>query len=129
MDSQFNSLIQSYSSNFVQYKVTGNQSYQNGYIAAQQGLDSIISELQAEVDSGKAQIAAFYKSGVEQKIKSVDAKNRKLQRGILGEKDEIAAAKIRTEKPAPSPSPPTVSSTQYIALGVLGATIVGLLIV
>jgi len=129
MDSQFNSLIQSYSSNFVQYKVTGNQSYQNGYTAAQQGLDSIIRELQAEVDSGKAQIADFYKSGVEQKIKSVDAKNRKLQRGILGEKDEIEAAKIRNEKPAPSPSPPPISTTQYIALGVLGATIVGLLIV
>ena len=126
MDSQFNSLIQSYSSNFVQYKVTGNQSYQNGYTAAQQGLDSIISELQAEVKSGKAQIADFYKSGVEQTVKSLDAKNRKLQRGIITEKDEIAAAKIRNEKPALSPVPPTVSTVQYIAIGVLGAAIVGL---
>lgn len=129
MDSQFNSLIQSYSSNFVQYKVTGNQSYQNGYTAAQQGLDSIISELQSEVNSGKAQIADFYKLGVEQKVKSLDAKNRKLQRGIITEKDDIAAAKIRNEKPTPSPSPPNVSTAQYIALGVLGATIVGLLMV
>jgi hypothetical protein len=126
MDSQFNSLIQSYSSNFVQYKVTGNQSYQNGYTSAQQGLESIISQLQAEVDSGKAQIADFYKSGIEQKIKAVDGKNRKLQRGIIGEKDEIAAAKIRNEKPAPAPSPPPVSTGQYIALGVLGATMLGL---
>ena len=126
MDSQFNSLIQSYSSNFVQYKVTGNQSYQNGYIAAQQGLDSIINELQSEVDSGKAQISAFYKSGIEQKIKSFDANNRKLQRGLISEKDEIVASKIRNESPAPSPSPPSVSTTQYIALGVLGATILGL---
>ena len=124
MDSQFNSLIQSYSSNFVQYKVTGNQSYQNGYIAAQQGLDSIINELQAEVNSGKAQIADFYKSGVEQKVKSLDANNRKLQRGILSEKDDIVAANIRNEQPAPSPTPPSVSTIQYIALGVLGATIV-----
>jgi hypothetical protein len=126
MDSQFNSLIQSYSSNFVQYKVTGNQSYQNGYIAAQQGLDSIISELQAEINSGKAQIADFYKSGVEQKVKSLDAKNRKLQRGIITEKDDITAAKIRGEQPAPPPTPPTVSTDQYIAIGVLGAVIVGL---
>ena len=126
MDSQFNSLIQSYSSNFVQYKVTGNQSYQNGYTAAQQGLDSIISELQAEVNSGKSQIADFYKSGVEQKVKSLDAKNRKLQRGIITEKDDITAAKIRGEQPAPPPTPPTVSTDQYIAIGVLGAVIVGL---
>ena len=126
MDSQFNSLIQSYSSNFVQYKVTGNQSYQNGYTAAQQGLDSIISELQSEVNSGKAQIADFYKSGVEQTVKSLDAKNRKLQRGIVTEKDEIEAAKIRNEQPTPAPSPPTISTAQYIALGVLGAAIVGL---
>lgn len=125
MDSQFNSLIQSYSSNFVQYKVTGSQSYQNGYTAAQQGLDSIISELQSEVNSGKAQIADFYKSGVEQTVKSLDAKNRKLQRGIITEKDDIAAAKIRNEQPAPAPSLPTVSTTQYIAVGVLVATILG----
>jgi len=126
MDSQFNSLVQSYSSNFVQYKVTGNQSYQTGYTAAQQGLDSIISELQAEVNSGKAQIADFYKSGVEQKVKSLDAKNRKLQRGIITEKDDIVAAKIRGEQPAPPPTPPTVSTVQYIAIGLLGAAIVGL---
>jgi CHASE3 domain sensor protein len=124
MDSQFNSLVQSYSSNFVQYKVTGNQSYQNGYIAAQQGLDSIISELQSEVNSGKAQIADFYKSGVEETVKSLDAKNRKLQRGIITEKDEIEAAKIRNEQPAPQPSLPIVTTTQYIVLGVLGAAIV-----
>jgi protein-arginine kinase activator protein McsA len=126
MDSQFNSLIQSYSSNFVQYKVTGNQSYQNAYTAAQQGLDSVINELQAEVNSGKAQIADFYKSGVEQKIQSIDAKNRKLQRGIITEKDEIAAAKIRNQQPASPPTSSTVSTSQYIAIGVLGAAIVGL---
>uniref|UniRef100_A0A6C0EQB1 t-SNARE coiled-coil homology domain-containing protein n=1 Tax=viral metagenome TaxID=1070528 RepID=A0A6C0EQB1_9ZZZZ len=122
MDSQFNSLIQSYSSNFVQYKVTGNQSYQNSYTSAQQGLDSIINDLQSEVNSGKAQISAFYKSGIEEKIKSTDAKNRKLQRGILSEKDEIAGAKIRNEKPASTP----VSTGQYIALGVLAVTMLGL---
>lgn len=124
MDSQFNSLIQSYSSNFVQYKVTGNSSYRNGYTAAQEGLDSILNQLQAEVDSGKAQISAFYKSGIEEKLKTVDANNRKLERGILSEKDDIVAANIRNEHPMPSPSSPYVSTSQYIVLGVLGATIV-----
>lgn len=126
MDSQFNSLIQAFSSNLVQYKVTGNSSYKNGYTAAQEGLDSIIDHLKNEVNSGKDQISSFYKSGIEQKIKSVDAKNRKLQRGIITEKDEIEAAKIRNEHPMPSPSAPSVSTGQYVALGVLGATMLAL---
>ena len=128
MDSQFNSLVQSYSSNYVQYKVTGNPSYQNGYTAAQQGLDTILGQLQDEVNSGKQQIAAFYKSGVEQKITDLNLKNRKLQRGILTEKDDIAAATIRGEQPVPAPVA-TVTTSQYIALGLLGVTMVVLMVV
>jgi len=119
MDSQFNSLVQSYSSNYVQYKVTGNPSYQNGYAAAQQGLDSIVGQLREEVHSGKEQISAFYKSGVDQKIASLNMKNRKLQRGILTEKDDIAAATIRGE---PSLVASSITTSQYVALGVLGLT-------
>lgn len=126
MDSQFNSLIQSYSSNYVQYKVTGNPSYQNGYSAAQQGLDSIVGQLKEEIDSGKEQISAFYKSGVDQKITSLNMKNRKLQRGILTEKDDIAAATIRGGQPTLMVST-SISTSQYIALGVLGLTMVALM--
>lgn len=129
MDNQFNSLVQSYSSNYVQYKVTGNPSYLYGYTAAQQGLDTIIGQLQDQVDSGKQQIATFYKSGVEQKITDLNLKNRKLQRGILTQKDDIEAAKIRGEQPAPPPTPAPVSTSQYIALGVLGLTMVVLMVV
>lgn len=124
MDSQFNSLVQSYSSNYVQYKVTGNNSYQNGYTSAQQGLDTIIGQLQAEVNSGKQKISNFYKSGIEQKITDLNLKNRKLQRGILTEKDDIVAAKIRGEPP---PTSPPVSTSQYVAIGVLGITMVVLM--
>ena len=123
MDSQFNSLIQSYSNNYVQYKVTGNTSYQTAYTSAQQGLDSIIGQLQNAVNSQKSQIAKFYKSGVEQKLTDLQHRNRFLQRGIVSEKDEITAAKMRSETPAPTP---TVQTWQYIALGVLGATAIGL---
>jgi hypothetical protein len=124
MDSQFNSLAQSYSSNYVQYKVTGNPSYQNGYSAAQQGLDTIVGQLKEEVDSGKEQISAFYKSGIDQKITSLNMKNRKLQRGILAEKDDMVAATIRGEQPIPLPP---ISTSQYVALGVLGLTMVVLM--
>jgi hypothetical protein len=125
MDSQFNSLVQSYTSNYVQYKVTGNNSYQNGYTSAQQGLDTIIGQLQAEVNSGKQKISNFYKSGIEQKITDLNLKNRKLQRGILTEKDDIVAAKIRGEPP---PTSPPVSTSQYVAIGVLGITMVILMV-
>jgi len=126
MDSQWNSLLQSYNSNFVQYKVTGNQKYKNSYISAQEGLDSILSQIKSDVDSGKAQMSAFYKSGVEQKIIDLQLRNRKLQRGIVSEKDDIAAAKIRNEHPASTTSPSSISTSQYIAIGVLGVTLAGL---
>jgi len=126
MDSQFNSLIQSYNSNYVQYKVTGNPSYQNGYTSAQQGLDSILSQLQQEVDAEKTRISDFYKSGIEETMNSLQQKNRKLQRGIVSEKDDIVAAEMRNTHAMPSPSPPMLTTTQYVALGVLGTAIVGL---
>lgn len=126
MDSQFNSLIQSYNSNYIQYRVTGNQTYQSGYTSAQQGLDSILSQLQQEVDAEKSRISDFYKSGIEQTMNTLQQKNRKLQRGIVSEKDDIVAAEMRNTHPLPPPSTPMLTTTQYIALGVLGATILGL---
>lgn len=125
MDSQFNSLIQSYSNNYIQYKVTGNTSYQTAYMSAQQGLDSIIGQLQNTVNAQKGQISAFYKSGVEQKLTELEQRNRFLQRGIVSEKDEITAAQMRSETPPPAATP-TIQTWQYIALGVLGATAIGL---
>lgn len=125
MDNQFNSLIRSYSDNYVQFKVTGNSNYQNGFTSAQQGLDSIISQLQSQVDAQKQQIADFYKSGVEQKITDLEQRNRFLQRGIVSEKDEITAAQMRSETPQTTSSP-SIRSWQYVALGVLGITAVGL---
>lgn len=126
MDSQFNSLLRSYSDNYIQFKVTGNSAYKTGYTAAQQGIDSIISQLQTTVDSEKQQIADFYKSGVEQKVLDLDQRNRFLQRGIVSEKDEVVAANMRSSS-AVSPSL-TIQPWQYITLGVLGVMSVGLMI-
>lgn len=126
MDSQFNSLVQSYSSNYVQYKITGKESYRQGYTASQQGLDSILSQLQKQVDSQKASISDFYKSGVEQKLIETEAENRMLQRGILTEKDLMKAAELRQESSVPAPSPPIITTPQIIALSVFGAIALGL---
>jgi len=125
MDSQFNSLISSYNSNYVQYKITGNPSYQTAYTAAQQGLDSIISSLQEEINGEKQNISDFYKSGVEQKLNTLRATSKKLQRGIVSENDVIAASKIRNAQPSP-PAPVSITTTQYVLLGVSGALMLGL---
>lgn len=120
MDSQFNKLRQSYSDNYIQYKVTGNSSYQNAYTSAQQGLESIISQLKDSVDTEKKDMSNFYKSGIEQKLQQLDSNNKLLQRGILSEKDDIIASQLR--KSSPPPSSPTISTTQYVLLGGLVAT-------
>jgi len=122
MDSQFNKLRQSYSDNYIQYKVTGNSSYQNAYTSAQQGLESIISQLKDSVNTEKKDMSDFYKSGIEQKLQQLDSNNKLLQRGILTEKDDIIASQLR--KSSPPPSSPTISTTQYVLLGGLVATMV-----
>lgn len=124
MDSQFNSLLRSYSDNYVQFKVTGNATYQNGYSAAQQGLDSIISQLQTAVDAQKQQIGDFYKSGVEQKLVDLEQRNRFLQRGLVSERDEIVAAQMRAETPPPGAL--SIQTWQYVTLGALGIMAIGL---
>lgn len=124
MDSQFNSLIQSYHDNYVQYKITGNQSYKKAYETAELGLDRLVGGLQKEVDTQRKEFADFYKSGVEQKLLEQDQHNRLLQRGIVREKDEIEAAKLRSSGTVVSSN--SVSTTQYVSLGVLGAIAVGL---
>lgn len=124
MDSQFNSLLQSYNSNFVQHKVTGNSSYQQGFLAAKQGLDEIVSELEKEVSAEKQSISDFYKSGVEQKMTELEQNNRKLQRGIMAEKDQEIASKTRSDYPASFQV--QISTAQYVSVGVLGVIALGL---
>jgi hypothetical protein len=125
MDSQFNSLIQSYNTNYVQFKVTGNPSYQNSYTSAQEGLNSIITDLENQVNEQKASISDFYKSGVEQNLNNLQAKNRKLQRGILMQKDDITAANMRSQQYSPSILS-IVTTGQYVTIGVLAVTMIGL---
>ena len=124
MDSQFNSLTQSFNSNYIQYKVTGNPSYQAAYTSAQDGLNSIIQTLQNEISSEKSSISDFFKSGIEQKLNNLQATNRKLQRGILTEQDDIVASTIRNTQPAASL--PVITTTQYVLLGVAGGVMMGL---
>jgi hypothetical protein len=125
MDSQFNSLVQSFNSNYIQYKVTGNPSYQVAYTSAQDGLNSIINSMQEQIAAEKASISDFFKSGVEQKLNNLQATNRKLQRGILTQHDDVVASEIRNGQPSAIPTTP-ITTIQYVLLGITGSLMLGL---
>jgi hypothetical protein len=117
MDSQFNKLKQAYSDNYIQFKVTGDSKYQSAYESAKQGLDSIISQVSDAVKADRKGISDFYKSGVESKLQQSEQSNRMLKQGILEEKDEITAARLRQNNlPTTSSS---ITTTQWISLGAL----------
>ena len=123
MDSQFNTLTQSFSNNYIEFRVTGDPKYQSAYTSAMQGLQSIVNSLKQNVDAQKKNISDFYQSGVVESIQEKEANKKLMQRGIVGQKDEIIANEMRENAPVPVES---ISTNQYIALGVSGAILVGL---
>ena len=116
MDSQFNTLLRSFHDNYLQYKMTANSSYQNAYQTAQTGLDNIINQLQTTSDQQKSEISSFYKADVEGQLKDLQSKQRKLQKNIVQQTDELNAAKMRLESPVIT-SPDYTG--YYIAMGVM----------
>ena len=127
MDGQFNTLVRSYHDNYIQYKLTGGQSYQNAYMSAQEGIQSILDSLQKQASEQQAQISDFYKSDVEGKIRDTQSGITKYQKKIVSTEDQIEAAKMRTETPLPSPPIQTPLMSQYIAIATLGVIALGLM--
>jgi hypothetical protein len=123
MDSQFNTLTQSFSNNYIEFRVTGDPKYQSAYTSAMQGLQSIVNSLKQNVDAQKKNISDFYQSGIVESIQEKEANKKLMQRGIVTQKDDIVANKMRENAPAPVES---ISTNQYIALGVSSAILVGL---
>ena len=119
MDSQFNTLISSYRDNYVQYKVTGNTKFQSAYESAQQGIQTILNSLENEVSNEKQEINNFYSKDVEGQLQKTNSKSRYLRTGIMDEHDLTKTAEIRQSQLSPTPSKPTITSSQYTILGVL----------
>ena len=121
MDTQFNTLVRSYHDNFLQYRLTGNPSYQSSYSAAEQGIQTILNSLQSQVESQKSQMSEFYKDDVEARMKELQSQSRDAQRKFVSERDQIEAAKLRSQTaPVVASSDPLMS--RYIALGAIGLT-------
>jgi len=124
MDSQFNTFVQSFSNNYIEHKITGDSKYESAYKSAREGLDKIVSQMDENVQNQRKAITNFYDSGIIQKIQESETNNRLLQRGILTEMDEIVASKMRES--SPNPPTKTITTSQYIILGVGTVILAGL---
>lgn len=127
MDGQFNTLARSYHDNYLQFKVTGAQNYQNSYMDAEKGIQSILDSLQQQVKDQTSQISDFYKSDVEGKLHETQSDVKKYQRKIVRTEDEIEAAKMRSDAPPASPPPQLPLMGQYVTLSILGVIALGLM--
>lgn len=127
MDSQFNTLARSYHDNYIQYKLKGTQANQNAYMAAEKGIQNILSSLQKQADEQSSQISDFYKSDVETKLRNTRSDLKRFQGKIVHTEDEIEAAKMRSETSLPSPPIQLPMMGQYVALSILGVVAFGLM--
>jgi hypothetical protein len=123
MDNQFNTLMRSYHDNYLQYKLTGDQKYQRAYEAAEKGLDSIILAKNQAVQSDAQNIQNTLGSDSENKMKDTKSQAVHLGQSLVDEHDAEEAEKLRLATPAPAPVQPIF---QYVAIGVMLATIAGL---
>lgn len=123
MDKQFTTLTSSYHDNYLQYKVTGNSSYQNSYMSAEQGIQSILSNLQDQLNTQNQQINNFYNTDVEGKLRETQSEIRSNQRNILKETDAVKSAQMRTVVP----SSMSIPQSYMISIGVLSGVFVLLL--
>ena len=128
MDSQFNTLTRSYHDNFIQYKLTGNQKYKVAYEAAQSGLDAIVVAKNQANETDSQNIKNTLGSDAENKMKDAKSQAVHLGQGLVDQHDEEVAAEMRKQSMV---SEPTAVSPifQYVAIGVMLATIVGLTLV
>jgi hypothetical protein len=125
MDKQFTTLTSSYYDNYLQYKLTGNSSYQNSYMSADEGIQSILTNLQDQVNSQNQQINSFYQADVEGKLRSLQSDIQSTQRNILKEKDDSTTASMRTQ--SSSSSFGSIPQSYYISIGSLTAIAILLL--
>lgn len=119
MDNQFTTLTRSYHDNYLQYKLTGNPSYKNAYLSAQEGIDNIVSSLEGEVSSQNNEINNFYSSNTEEKIRNTRAEALQAEQNIVSQRDLVETAKMRgnTTLPNPPTTPDTSGQLTYLIAG------------
>jgi len=123
MDNQFNTLMRSYHDNYVQYKLTGAPKYKTAYEAAQTGLDTIVVAKNKSVETDAQNIQNTIGTDSENKMKDIKSQSVHLGEGLVRKHDLEKAAEMRLTPPSqPTPSP----IFQYVAIGIMFATIAAL---
>jgi hypothetical protein len=120
MDNQFNTLTRSYRDNYLQYALTGNNTYKSAYESAKQGLDSIIQSLTTEVETNSSNLKNAVGTDAVSLFQSKQDGLSSVGTAIHQQKDRVTEAQMRQP-----PAPPTPSYIpQYLAIsGLLGAIV------
>jgi len=119
MDSQFNTLAQSYHDNYVQYAVNGDQKYKTAYQQAEQGLKDIIQSLEDQVKETDKNIQdSLGEASMDQYKKKQDLL-KDIGFYIHEEQDKLKTAQMRTPIPPPVPSYTSKYITVIALLGVI----------
>jgi hypothetical protein len=127
MDNQFNTLMRSYHDNYLQYKLTGALKYKTAYEAAQTGLDMIVVDKNKAVESDAQNIQTTLGTDAENKMKDVKSQSVHLGQGLVSQHDAEVASEMRLG--VPDSASTTNPIFQYVAIGVMVATIVALIVV
>jgi hypothetical protein len=128
MDTQFNTLKQSYYDNYLQYRITGNPSYQNSYLAAEQGIQNVISTLSDQINTSQSDISNFYNKSTEDRLRQLQSDTKFAQQEIISEGDQATAATMRQQS-YQSIAPPSSLNNYYIAIGSLAVVMFGLMMI
>lgn len=127
MDNAFTTLKKSYYDNYLQYKISGDSSYQNAYQSAQQGIENLLAELSSKVNEQQSKIKSFYSDDVEDKLRETQSDIRKRQRGIVNEQDKITAANMRASVTSGGSVISPSYTWEYSVIAGLGVIALGLM--
>ena len=120
MDNQFTTLSRSYRDNYLQYSLTGNNTYKTAYEAAKQGLDNIIQSMTNEVETNSSNLRNAVGADAASLFQDKQAGIGNVGSAIHKQKDRVVEAQMRQPQAPPTPS----YITQYLIIsGLLGAIV------
>ncbi len=125
MDNQFNTLVQSFRDNFIEFELTGNPTYKTAYLSAKQGIDNILASMQGQVNTNQSGLNTFYSEENQAKIKQLQEAVANNQLELTSSMDQLTAAKMRAEAGPETDITPSLTN-YYIAIGVMSVIIIAL---
>jgi len=110
MDNQFNTLLKSYHDNYTSFLTNHDENTKHAYQSAKKGIETLLANLQKEVDKKQQEQDDFKK-----------------EKSLQENADLLYTAQVRQSANL-NPSSSSSSTYQWIGLGVVGFLLVGLLV-